>query len=275
MQVRLAQAQRLLDIGRRVVGLEPLDEVHRAFVERAAGGAVGVALDAAVGGIAGVGRHAAELEGAGVDPRAVAVAIGQEDRTVRHDGVEVLAAGRAAREVVHVPAAAPDPRLVRMACGVLGDDREVGLAPAGAVELAAQAGEAAVHRVDVGILEPGRDGPAAKLDDARRRTDVARELTVRAGGHDPPAADSERAHPASCGIHGGDASAAQDEIGGLVGRLGHHRLRIDGIDRPSLPAALPTRPRIPSAATRGGAVGTGHTLRRDDLRPPAPRRLCR
>ena len=62
MQVCLADAQCLLEVGRRRVRLEPLDELHRALVQGAAGVAVGLAFDAPVGGVARVRRDAADLE---------------------------------------------------------------------------------------------------------------------------------------------------------------------------------------------------------------------
>ncbi len=40
---------------------EPLDQVHRALVQRAAGGAVGQPLDAAVGRVRRVSRDAGQL----------------------------------------------------------------------------------------------------------------------------------------------------------------------------------------------------------------------
>ena len=200
VQVGLAEPQRRLQVGGCVVGLEPPDEVHRAFVERAGRAAVRVALDPAVGRVGGLGGHAGQLECPGVDPGAVAVAVGQDDRAIRHDRVEVLAPWRAAGEVVHVPAAAADPGLVRVASSVLGDHREVGLAPAGVVELAAEPGQTAVDRMDVRILETRRDRSAAKLDDAASTGRCTRRSP---GPRRPPrsARRARRARSPSSGRH--------------------------------------------------------------------------
>ena len=51
--------------------------------------AVGQPLDPSVGRVRGLGGDPGELEGAGVDPGAVVVTVGQERRPVGHDGVEV------------------------------------------------------------------------------------------------------------------------------------------------------------------------------------------
>ena len=88
---------------------QPRDQRHRALVQGAGRMPVGVALDPPVGGVRGVPVDAGELQGAGVDPGAVVVAVRQERRPVRDDRVEVGGGRRPTRERRHRPAAAQDP----------------------------------------------------------------------------------------------------------------------------------------------------------------------
>ena len=62
----------------------------RTLVQGAGGVAVGLALDATVGRVRRGRGDARELERAGVDPDAVAVAVREVRRTVGHDAVEHL-----------------------------------------------------------------------------------------------------------------------------------------------------------------------------------------
>src|ERR1700722_3109031 len=66
-------------------GQQPRDEVRGAFLEHADRFAAGVTLDPAVGRIEAVAGDAGQLHRLGVDPRAVAIAVGQEHRAVRGD----------------------------------------------------------------------------------------------------------------------------------------------------------------------------------------------
>ena len=162
VEVALAEPQGLLEVGRRVVGHQPRDEVHGAFVERAARRAVGVALDPAVGGVGGRGRDPGQLERLRVDPRPVPIAVGQEDRAVGDDPVEVLAPRRPALERGHVPAAAADPRLVRVRSRRRPrSTSSPGPDCASVVEVAAEHRQPAVDRVDVGVLE-ARASPSGR-----------------------------------------------------------------------------------------------------------------
>ena len=102
---------------------------------------------------------------------------------------------------------------------------EVGVPAAGVVELAADAREPAVGRVDVRVLEAGRDGAAAQLDVARAGADEAPHIAVAADGDDPAAADGERLRPGPGGVGGEDAAPGQDEIGVLgVGHGAEHAI---------------------------------------------------
>ncbi len=113
VEVALPQPEAFLEFGRRVVGQEgarrgpsrPRAACPRGRRPRRARSVrpSGRAVDAVI---------AREFEGLRVHPGAVAVAVRQEDRAVRDDPVEVLAARRPALERGHVPAAAADPCLV-------------------------------------------------------------------------------------------------------------------------------------------------------------------
>jgi hypothetical protein len=117
----------------------------------------GVAFDPAVVRVGGVPTDAADLQRPAVHPRAVHVAVEKEDRAVRDDGVEVLLAGRPAPEVLHGPAAAEHPRLVRVGRRIRGDRVEVGLPPDQVVQPDPQPVAAGERRVDVAVLEAGQD----------------------------------------------------------------------------------------------------------------------
>ena len=82
VQVALAEQQRLGEPLERLLGQQPVDEGHRALVQRARRVAVGVALDAAVGRVGGVAVDARAPQRGRVHPRAVAVAVREERRAV-------------------------------------------------------------------------------------------------------------------------------------------------------------------------------------------------
>ncbi len=142
---------------------QPGDQAHRTLVEGAGRRAVGEPLDPAVGRVRGLGGDPGELEGAGVDPGAVVVAVGQERGAVGHDGVEVGRRRGAAREGRHRPAAAEHPRPV-VTGGVRRDRGEEVVARAALREVAPQHLEAALDRVAVGVGEAGRDEAAGQVD---------------------------------------------------------------------------------------------------------------
>ena len=108
---RLGQQPRPRDRRHRRAHPRPVRRPDRAGRRRPP---VGVPLHPAVGRVGGVLVEAGEGEGAAVDPGAVVVAVGQEDRPVRDHRVEVGRRGGPARERRHRPAAAEDPGQVRV-----------------------------------------------------------------------------------------------------------------------------------------------------------------
>jgi hypothetical protein len=92
--------------------------------------------------------------------------------------------------------------------------------------------------MDVSILEAGRHGPPAELDDSRLSPDQRGHRRIRADGDDPAVSRGEGARPGTGGIHRGDAAATQDEVGWMVDR-----------HRPSLPGRSVRLGRIPPGAT--------------------------
>ena len=148
-----------------------------------------------------------------VDPGRVPVASLEVHGPVRDDPIEIGTVRDAAREVGHRPAAAADPCLIRVRCGVRGDDIEIRREAPDSGQVAAQAVEAGGHRVDMGVAEAGRDRPAAEVDDPRARADPATERRVRADGGDPPVDDRQRLGNLSGRIHRGDPPATEDEVG--------------------------------------------------------------
>ena len=87
------------------------------------------------------------------------------------------------------------------------------------VEVAAQHRQAAVDRMDVGVLEPWRHRPAAQFDDPRPRPDVPADVAIDPHADDPPIAHRHRVRPAPGGVHGGEAATGEDQVGGAV--VGH------------------------------------------------------
>ena len=106
------------------------------------------------------------------------------------------------------------------------------------MEIAPKHRETAVDRMDVGILEPGRDRSPAKVDDARSRPDQALDDSIGPHRHDPAITNSEGGRPRACCVHRRDAAVTEDEVGGLVGR--HQRSLAGRAVRPG---------RIPPGAT--------------------------
>ena len=156
----------------------------------------------------------ARSSAAAVHPRVVAVAVGQEDRAIRDDPVEVLAARRRRPES---PASDQPPPSIHSASGmgrgVRGDHLEVGVEAARLVEVALQPLEPRGRRMDVAVAEARRHGPAPELDHARRGTDQGMDVAVAADGDDPAVPDGEGLGPGLGGIGREDAAAGEDEIG--------------------------------------------------------------
>ena len=122
------------------------------------------------------------------------------------------------------PAVTTDPRLVGVGSGVGGDDLEIRVGTLDPVEVAAHPAEARTHRMDVGVTEPGRDRPAAELDDARPRPDPWRCLVIGTDGDDPSVTDRRSAGARPGRVHGLEPPAPQDEVGDV--RVGSHRERM-------------------------------------------------
>ena len=195
----------------------------------------GVALDPAVGRVGGVAVDAGDLERLAVDPGAVHVAVHQEDRPVGDDRVEVLLARRAAGKVLHRPAAAGDPRLVRVRCGVRGDGGQVALPLDGVVE--PQPVElAARHRcVHVRVLEAGQHLGAAGLHHPGAGADQRVDL-FPADRHHAVAAGRDGVGRRAVRVPGPHPRVDDREV--CLARLTSHRR-----SRPHLPPAHHPTPR--------------------------------
>ena len=172
-------------------GKQSPDEVTGAFVQSARWMTIRLALDPAVFGIRGARVDPGELEGLRVHPVAVPVTVGQEDRAVRHHGIEGLPGWSAAGEELHGPAASDDPFEIGVGVGVLGDDVEALLGRRGAVQLALQHRQAAHDGVHVRVLESGEQQPAGEIDDLGIRAGQLRQLVVGADGGDATVGDGD------------------------------------------------------------------------------------
>ena len=133
----------------------------------------------------GVSRvDAGQLERARVHPGAVAVPVGQEHRTVGHDRVEHVLRGRAAREHVHRPPAAEDPRRVGMRLGVRPDARSYSSASR---RRAGRTGACRARRATGctwASWKPGTSMPPAQVDDLGARADQVADVLVGADRDD-------------------------------------------------------------------------------------------
>ena len=240
-----------LEVGRRVVGQQPRDEVHGALVERAARGC----RPRRVRSGRRPGPASRRSRPASSSARLLTHAP-WPSRLVRKTGrsgtmrSRSSRSGRAARErrpcTSRRRGSRPRPGCER---GVCGDHRRARARLRVLVQVAAEHGQAAVDRMDVGILEAGRHGPAAQLDDPRRRPDVrpdgrVRRRPRRSGRRGRPArSPSVRAAsivamrpPAGRGRRGGRRSS------GSGGRLGA------GVSHRRAAAAHPARAATATAA---------------------------
>ncbi len=199
---------------------EALHERHRPLVEGAGRGAVRIAGDPAIVGVGRRGRDAGPVERGRVDPRIVAVAVGQEDRAVRADPVEVLPARQPAREVRQRPAATRDPLDIRVGARVGRDGGQVFVKSTEPVELAADAREARHRWVDMAVAEAWRHGAAAELDDPGAWPHQGPHVAIAAHGGDATPADGQGLRPGLRGIGGEDPSPGQDKVGGSLARHG-------------------------------------------------------
>ncbi len=208
----LGDPDRLLEHLRRGRGDDPLDEETCPLVERAARRAVRVALDPAPGRVGGPGGDPGQLERARVHPGAMDVAVDDVDRAIRHDHVEVFAAGRAAGELVHVPAGAEDPARLGVCSRVVGDRLEISGPAAPVVQVDLLAVRAVVGRVEVAVLKAGQHRPPAQLNDAGARSDETPDVAVRPDRHDPPAPDRHRLGARPIHIDGVNDSSDERDV---------------------------------------------------------------
>ena len=171
VQVRLGQQQGLAALLRRRRRGEVAHQRHRLLVQHPGRRAVRVALEAPARRVRGARVEAGELQRPAVGPGQVPVAGGQVDRPVGHDRVERLAPRQPAGEGRQVPAAAADPRRLRVLAGVRRHPVDVRLRARQPAQRAGQHLQAAPDRVHVRVLEPGHEQPAGQVDDlgARRR----------------------------------------------------------------------------------------------------------
>jgi hypothetical protein len=125
-----------------------------------------VSFDPAVGRIGRRPVDAGDIERAGVHPGAVMVPVRQEHRPVRDNPVEACGSGCSAWEGGHGPPAAENPRSFGVRLRVSADRIEVEpLDVVGSAQVAADALQASLDRVDVRIDESRDDEPACSIDD--------------------------------------------------------------------------------------------------------------
>ncbi len=179
--------------------------------------AVGRPLDPAVGRVRRVAADPGQGQGTRVHPDAVAIAVREHDRPVRHDRVEQLLRRGPVRVVRHIPAAALDPGQVGMRLRV-GADRldDGGRAARDVVEAAPDPVQPAVGRVDVSVAEAGQRHPPGQVDPPGPWPDERRDVPSQPDRDDPPVADGAGLARPPSAVHRHDRSARQDEVGGLV-----------------------------------------------------------
>ena len=172
---------------------------------------------------------------------AVAVAVRQERRPIRHDRVEVLAARRAVREVAHVPAAADDPVVVRVRRGIGPDRRAPSLGRPRVVADVALAARSIPPCVGWtwASWKPGSDGRPASSTTRVRGPIRSATLGIGSDGDDPPAADRDRFGPRS----GGDRRCGRGRRSGRGRRLGRRHGPASIGARTASDAAGPAPPR--------------------------------
>lgn len=255
---------------------QPPDQQGRALVQRALGRSVGGALDPAVGRVRGAGVQPSQGQRARVHPRAVPVPVGQVGGPVRQHLVQQLAAGRAAREPFHPPAAAGDPLMIGMRVRVGPDPVQCAGRVRRVREIAAQHGEARERRVHVRVLEAGQHRSAAQVHHAGPGTGQLTHGVVGAHGDDPATAHRHRRsgrairaggrrdHPAAARGHRVHRAAAEDQLR-RAGRLRLRRLLLGG---------LPRRCRLRRSWPRGGLPrwGLPHSVCHLPGLPPSPDR---
>ena len=191
VQVRLGREQPGPQFGRAGRRNVLRDQPHGPVVQRAGGPAGRVALDPPVGRVRRARVDPGSLQGGGVDPGAVMVAVRQEGGPPAGDRVQVRRGRQAAGERGHGPAAAEHPG-VRAQPGAVRGHRGQGVLPGPQPhQVAAQALQPARHRVHVRVAERGHRQPPAQLDHPGTRPGDLPDLLVRADGLDQAAAHGQ------------------------------------------------------------------------------------
>jgi hypothetical protein len=233
VQVLLGEQQPPDPVRQRQRGYVAAHQGGGALVQGALGRAVRAALDPAVRRVRRACVDARQPERPAADPGSVPVAVGEIGGPAPGDPVEQFAAGQAAREPLHAPAAAGDPVPGRALRRVRADPFQCGIQGGRSDQVAPDHGHARERGMDVRVLEPRQQGPAAQVHDLGARADQVGDarLARLAHGHDPLAAhghgagprpalarpalarhDASRHETAPRGVHGVDRSAGEDHI---------------------------------------------------------------
>ncbi len=191
------------------------DELRCVFAQRACGLAGGIPLDPAVGRIRRSLCNSCNLKGFRVRPRRVAIGGIEKRRTVGNDRIELFARRVGVWKERQLPAAASNPRDVRVRGGVRTDEVEHLGSRLGVVQVTGQHVHPRRDRVDVRIVEARKDHLAVELDDARLWSDERPRVAVGSDKDDTSVADGDRLGPAAGRVHGVDRAVAQHEVSGL------------------------------------------------------------
>ena len=248
----LAALDGRLPLGPGRFGGEVGDQRLGRLVEGAGGLAGGVALDPAPRRVGGGPGDAGQLEGAAVDPGAVAVGRLEHDRPVGHHRVQGGQVRAGGAEGVHHPAAPQHPAERGVLGGVAGHGGRI-LLRLDPVEVALGQLEAAGGGVDVGVGEPGQDQPAVEGQHPGRRPAQAGQLTLRTGGGDPAAAHGHGLGPGTGRVAGPHRRSHDHQVW-----LGTHRRSSAGMGpgRSPGPAAAGPGPRRRSARAGQSTITT-------------------
>lgn len=120
------------------------------------------------------------------------VAVGEQHRAVRDDGVEHGPGGDTVGEGVHRPAATADPLGLRVLGRVGGDGRQVAVDTALFGQVAAEQLHSGDDGMHVGVLEAGRQQPAVEVDHLGHRPgQLFVQLALVADREDASAADGD------------------------------------------------------------------------------------
>ena len=261
VQVRLGREQAGPQLGRAGGREVRCDQAHGPVVQRPGGPSGLVTFDPPVGRIERARVDPGSLQGHGVDPGAVVIAVRQEGRPPAGDRVQVRRGRQAAGEGGHGPAAAEHPG-VRVQPGAVGGHRGQAVPPGTqAQQVAAQALQTTGHRVHVRVAERGQGQPPAQRDDAGTRTGDLPDLLVRADGLDQAVANGQGLDEPGRVRGGAHLPAGKDQVGLAV--AGCHG-----------PARGPVRRRSARARTPEWSGSSSSGTRRNPATwlPPAPTR---